>query len=239
MVGQDLRECRLELEGIYNLMGVADPSGSLEEHEIVVLLSVPCPPLPCPHPSLPAHPAGQHATAFTIALLPPAWLLLHANQWAPDSGALLHAPLLFVMGYRKDGPVEGECLVYRNPGLVVEDILKLRAVEGREVRALLPPNAQHCIIFSTKGTHAVPDCMAGGDLDGDLYTVCFNKEVKPLTLNPNPLNLNLAQAPAISAHRCAVTSCKPFQGSAFATAGVLMSAHGPYSLLLQLCWMLV
>eukprot|EP00897_Mesotaenium_endlicherianum_P009423 jgi/Mesen1/8509/ME000480S07862 len=70
-----------------------------------------------------------------------------------------------------DGPLAGDCLVHRYPGVQLANIRKLRAVDCPELRSYLPPDARHFIAFSTKGRRSEPDKMAGGDLDGDDYLI--------------------------------------------------------------------
>jgi hypothetical protein len=66
--------------------------------------------------------------------------------------------------------------VFRQPGLHPGDIrvFKARKVPGMEE---LVGTSGYAIIFSVKGGRSAPDMMAGGNLDGDPYWVCFNKEV--------------------------------------------------------------
>ena len=68
--------------------------------------------------------------------------------------------------------------MYRNPALLLSHIRVLSAVRSQAILDVLPRNARYCIIFSVKGARSVTDTMAGGDLDGDKYFVCFDETVR-------------------------------------------------------------
>ena len=72
----------------------------------------------------------------------------------------------------KDKPqlIEGECLVTRNPCTHPGDIRLLKAVKRKELSHLF-----NVVVFSSKGNRPVCNMMAGGDLDGDVYFVCWDK----------------------------------------------------------------
>ena len=53
-------------------------------------------------------------------------------------------------------------------------MFKARKVPGIED---LVGTSGYAIIFSVQGPRSAADTMAGGDLDGDPYWVCFNEEV--------------------------------------------------------------
>ncbi|KAG8831497.1 hypothetical protein FRC17_003069 [Serendipita sp. 399] len=65
-------------------------------------------------------------------------------------------------------------MVVRNPCMHPGDCLKLRAVDKPELRHLVD-----CIVFASKGKHAAPSLSSGGDLDGDKFTVIWDKELVP------------------------------------------------------------
>lgn len=60
-------------------------------------------------------------------------------------------------------------MVTRNPCLHPGDIRILKAVEKDELKHL-----SNVIVFSSKGYRPVCNMMAGGDLDGDVYFVCWD-----------------------------------------------------------------
>ncbi|KAL5396190.1 hypothetical protein PMIN03_012983 [Paraphaeosphaeria minitans] len=65
-------------------------------------------------------------------------------------------------------------LVTRSPALHPGDIQKATNI--------IPPNShplkalRNCIVFSQKGVRDLPSCLSGGDLDGDVYNVIWDKE---------------------------------------------------------------
>ncbi|KAI0712794.1 RNA dependent RNA polymerase-domain-containing protein [Cerioporus squamosus] len=67
-----------------------------------------------------------------------------------------------------------EVLVVRNPCLHPGDCLKLWAVEHPRLSHLVD-----CIVFASKGRRAAPSMSAGGDLDGDEYTVIWDPDFVP------------------------------------------------------------
>eukprot|EP00121_Abeoforma_whisleri_P006944 Awhi_evm1s6324 len=95
-------------------------------------------------------------------------------------------------------------MVSKNPCYLPGDIRVLRAMDFADFRnpndqkklMKLETNLIDCIVFSTKGK--MPDCtkIAGSDLDGDEYLVCFDPELvpdddfEPYHYNADPLSLN-------------------------------------------------
>ena len=62
------------------------------------------------------------------------------------------------------------------------------------MRAVDRPALRHhknCVVFPSTASHSVPDSMASGDLDGDMYFVCWDpdlippKEIAPLDRTPS------------------------------------------------------
>ncbi|CAN4094415.1 unnamed protein product [Withania somnifera] len=74
------------------------------------------------------------------------------------------------------GPIYGEVLVYRNPGLHFGDIHRLLAVPVDNLRDIIG-NAKYGIFFSTKGPRSAATEIANGDFDGDKYWVSQNPEL--------------------------------------------------------------
>ena len=70
----------------------------------------------------------------------------------------------------KQEVLTGEIMVTRNPCLHPGDIRVLTAVDKPEFHHL-----SNVIIFNSKGPRPLCNMMAGGDLDGDVYFVCWDK----------------------------------------------------------------
>ncbi|KAK3988970.1 RNA dependent RNA polymerase-domain-containing protein [Cladorrhinum sp. PSN332] len=66
-------------------------------------------------------------------------------------------------------------LVSRSPALHPGDVQLARNVSPPEDSPLR--SLQHCIVFSQRGSRDLPSQLSGGDLDGDLYHVLWDKEV--------------------------------------------------------------
>ncbi|EXK24346.1 hypothetical protein FOMG_18917 [Fusarium oxysporum f. sp. melonis 26406] len=71
-----------------------------------------------------------------------------------------------------------EVTVIRNPCLHPGDWQKFRVVERPELSHLVD-----CIVFSTRGKRPAADFMSGGDLDGDKFFVCWDKDLIPSTVS--------------------------------------------------------
>jgi len=98
-----------------------------------------------------------------------------------------------------DGTVrylEGDTLVTRSPTMHCGDIQIVHAVGKMD--PCHPLAALHnCIVFSTKGARPIPNMLAGGDLDGDLFDVSQNPSLLPSMTKepdfyptPSPLQLD-------------------------------------------------
>ncbi|KAI5121988.1 hypothetical protein M0805_001821 [Coniferiporia weirii] len=74
------------------------------------------------------------------------------------------------------GVLAGRVLVARNPSYLPSDIRVLKAVCRPELAFL-----RDCIVFPCKGKTSIPNLMAGGDLDGDKYFVCWDRTIFPST----------------------------------------------------------
>lgn len=78
---------------------------------------------------------------------------------------------------------EGPVVVTRNPCLHPGDVRQLTAVYAAQLVHLVD-----CVVFPNHGPRPHPSEMAGGDLDGDLYFVCWKKELLPKRKLFEPMN---------------------------------------------------
>ncbi|MED6125806.1 hypothetical protein PIB30_072109 [Stylosanthes scabra] len=76
----------------------------------------------------------------------------------------------------ENGPITGEVLVYRNPGLHFGDIHRMEAVNVKELKSYVGDN-KYAIFFPCVGPRSVADEIGGGDFDGDMYWVSQNSEL--------------------------------------------------------------
>ncbi len=74
----------------------------------------------------------------------------------------------------KDG---GGVVVSRSPALHPGDIQLAKAVTVPSSSPLM--RHRNCICFSQKGTRDLPSMLSGGDLDGDIYSVFLDPELRP------------------------------------------------------------
>lgn len=90
--------------------------------------------------------------------------------------------------------IDGCVTVGRSPCLHPGDIQPLLAVDRPELHELID-----VVVFPQKGTRPIPSMLSGGDLDGDIYFVIFNKTIpfprrqgfQPMTYAaPNPVTLD-------------------------------------------------
>ena len=65
-----------------------------------------------------------------------------------------------------------QLLVTRNPCLNPGDLRLLQGVDHPELRHLY-----NVVVFSSKGERPTCNMMSGGDLDGDVYFVCWDQEL--------------------------------------------------------------
>lgn len=96
-----------------------------------------------------------------------------------------------------------QLLVTRNPCLNPGDLRLLKGVDRPELRHLY-----NVVVFSSKGERPTCNKMSGGDLDGDVYFVCWDQELishlhvdqmedpgnypKPTTVKEKPVSEGLA-----------------------------------------------
>lgn len=71
----------------------------------------------------------------------------------------------------------GEVVITRAPAMHPGDVQVCRAVDvppGCPLRDL-----RNCVVFSQKGNRDLPSQLSGGDLDGDLYNLIFDRRFRP------------------------------------------------------------
>ncbi|ERM99496.1 hypothetical protein AMTRI_Chr10g230970 [Amborella trichopoda] len=77
--------------------------------------------------------------------------------------------------------VVGAVVVTKNPCLHPGDVRVLQAVSGLE---LVDQGMVDCLVFPQNGERPHPNECSGGDLDGDLFFVCWDKDLIPTTNDP-------------------------------------------------------
>ncbi|KAI5481832.1 hypothetical protein MNV49_000109 [Pseudohyphozyma bogoriensis] len=81
--------------------------------------------------------------------------------------------------------LEGLVAISRSPTMAEGDVQVVRAVgELPEEFAPRIRGLVNCVVFSTQGKRSLPSCLAGGDLDGDLYLVITNPDLIPKKCYP-------------------------------------------------------
>ena len=79
--------------------------------------------------------------------------------------------------------LSGYVTVAKNPCYLLGDVRRLQAISTTEVQHL--EHLTDCIVFPTTGKQPHPNEIAGSDLDGDQYFVCWEKNlVIPTTCKP-------------------------------------------------------
>ncbi|KAK5062829.1 hypothetical protein LTR84_004904 [Exophiala bonariae] len=81
--------------------------------------------------------------------------------------------------------VEGICFVARNPSLHRGDIRVVNAVNVEKLRHL-----RDVVVMPTDGDRDLPSMCSGGDLDGDDYIVCWDKDLIPPVWDAEPFHYN-------------------------------------------------
>ncbi|KAK4705953.1 RNA-dependent RNA polymerase, partial [Phenoliferia sp. Uapishka_3] len=78
--------------------------------------------------------------------------------------------------------LEGHIAISRSPTMHPGDIQLVRAVgQLPEVVLTRFSGLENCVVFSSQGPRSLPSCLAGGDLDGDLYLLITNPSLFPTT----------------------------------------------------------
>ena len=73
----------------------------------------------------------------------------------------------------------GKVVVARSPSYLLGDM--------RVLEAVVAPGLEHlvdCVVFPMEGERPHPDEMAGGDLDGDRFFVCWDERLVPREIRP-------------------------------------------------------
>ncbi|KAI0655297.1 RdRP-domain-containing protein [Cubamyces menziesii] len=106
-----------------------------------------------------------------------------------DEAGVLEPDEVYINLPNRSGVLVRDVIVARNPSYHPGDIRKLRAVDHSSLR-----HHRNCIVFSRTAPRSVPDTIASGDLDGDMYFVCWEPTLlPPATIEP------LKRSPALSA----------------------------------------
>ena len=82
-----------------------------------------------------------------------------------------------------------EVLVYGSPGMHPGDLHKVSVCYPEALRDMMSgtdPTRTHGVFFSTRGSRSLADEIAGGDYDGDEYSVIAWAELVRLFLHPTP-----------------------------------------------------
>ncbi|XP_050414814.1 uncharacterized protein LOC126828846 [Patella vulgata] len=70
--------------------------------------------------------------------------------------------------------ITGRVIVVKSPCYHSGDLRKLNCVDNQKLRHLVD-----CVVFPTQGERPVSDEIAGSDLDGDKYFICWDKDLIP------------------------------------------------------------
>ncbi|KIJ51513.1 hypothetical protein M422DRAFT_44041 [Sphaerobolus stellatus SS14] len=68
--------------------------------------------------------------------------------------------------------IEGECTVFRNPCLHPGDLRRVTAIHSPKLLHYI-----NVVVFPTAGKRDLPSMMGGGDVDGDHYTIMWEKKL--------------------------------------------------------------
>ncbi|KAK9434042.1 RNA dependent RNA polymerase-domain-containing protein [Lipomyces doorenjongii] len=79
--------------------------------------------------------------------------------------------------------ITGICVLARNPSLHPGDIRVVHAVDKTELRHLFD-----VVVLPVNGTRDVANMASGGDLDGDDYTIIWDRQLIPQIVNYQPMD---------------------------------------------------
>ncbi|TFK88343.1 RdRP-domain-containing protein [Polyporus arcularius HHB13444] len=105
-----------------------------------------------------------------------------------ELGVLEEGEVFLKLPHLKSEYITGQVAITRMPCFSTGDIRKFTAVVRPEL-----DHIENCVVFSRKSSRSVPDMIASGDLDGDLYMVIWDQALIPPTQKPA-----LPRLPAIS-----------------------------------------
>ncbi|KAL5488413.1 hypothetical protein ACEPAI_6531 [Sanghuangporus weigelae] len=102
-----------------------------------------------------------------------------------DELGVLDEDEVYVHLPQREGVLVSKVLIARLPSHKPSDIRLMKAVSKPELHFL-----SNCIVFPRTGRYSIPGSMSGGDLDGDLYFVCWEPTIFPRrTVWPYQANL--------------------------------------------------
>jgi len=105
-----------------------------------------------------------------------------------DEQGILQPNEVFVqfIKHKHDTPIilTSKVFVTRNPCLHPGDIRILKAVNKKELGHLY-----NVIVFSSKGTRPTQNMMNNGDLDGDIYFICWDERIFPIREVPPAISI--------------------------------------------------
>ncbi|KLO05696.1 RdRP-domain-containing protein [Schizopora paradoxa] len=93
-----------------------------------------------------------------------------------DELGVLKDDEVFINLCERSGIIESKVFVTRNPCYKPSDIRILKAVNCVELAF-----HSNSIVFPRNGPFSIPNSMAGGDLDGDTFFVCWDQTIMPPT----------------------------------------------------------
>ncbi|EPQ61109.1 RdRP-domain-containing protein [Gloeophyllum trabeum ATCC 11539] len=71
-------------------------------------------------------------------------------------------------------PIEGDVLITRSPQIHPGDLQVVRAVRRPQLQHL-----RNAVVFPCRGRRSLPSCLAGGDLDGDIFNLILDPNLMP------------------------------------------------------------
>ena len=95
-----------------------------------------------------------------------------------DFFGILKKDQIFAQIHKENGNkkiIQGEVLITRNPCLSSYDIHKVQAVNNSRISKYFSEFYENIIIFPSKGKMPLPSKISGGDLDGDIYWICWER----------------------------------------------------------------
>lgn len=99
-----------------------------------------------------------------------------------DETGLLREGQIYCTMHNDNGPfiLTGDVVITRCPALHPGDVQLVEAIDVPEESTLR--KLHNCIVFSQLGERDLPSQLSGGDLDGDLYNVIYDRSLFPTRL---------------------------------------------------------